>query len=118
METWPLTLQQVLLTDNFSYVPGDTLLRSDTDTGPQKVRSRYTDGVDQYSCAVHIDIDLVATFKLFYKTTLGNGARTFSYNDPFTGDPGEFRFFEPPEIRPLGNGGRVFLLSMKWIKLP
>lgn len=118
METWPLTLQQKMGSDSFSYTPGDTVLKSDVDAGPSKLRSRYTDGVDQYSCTIQIDIDLVNTFKTFYKTTLGNGTRTFGFLDPFSNSTEEFRFESPPEITPLGNGGRVFQLSMKWIKLP
>ncbi len=116
METWPSEFQQLINEESFGISLGDTTIRSDMDVGLSKVRSRYTKGIDIYSCTIFIDIDLYDTLTDFYKTTLGNGTRTFSFNDPMTGDPAEFRFSEAPSITP--RGGRNFTVSMKWEKLP
>lgn len=116
MEIYPAQLQQKLLIDNFSIEMGDTLVRSGMDVGPDKVRSRYTDGVDVYNCAIDMDIDDYDVLLDFYKTTLNNGAHTFGFLDPMTNEDGEFRFKAPPAITPIG--GRIFRINMVWEKLP
>lgn len=114
--TWPVGLQQKLDSESFEKKFGNTLIRSDMDVGPAKVRSRYTDGVDLYTCSILLDYDEHATLNTFFKTTLNNGALSFDFNDPFTGEPASFRFAEPPTIRALG--GRTFRVGMNWEKLP
>lgn len=116
MDTWPVSLQQKIDSEGFEYKPGKTSIRSEMDIGPEKVRSRFTDAVDLYSCSVVLDFNDVATFKVFYKTTLNNGVNQFLFVDPFTEVEAAFRFIEPPSIRPLG--GRVFRLTMSWEKMP
>ena len=114
--TWPVGLQQKLDSEAFEKRFGNTLIRSDMDVGPAKVRSRYTDAVDEYNCSILLDYDEHTTLNTFYKTTLNNGALPFDFNDPFTGAPASFRFKEPPSIRALG--GRTFRVAMQWEKLP
>lgn len=116
METWPVSLQQTLNTDSFSVVFGDTLVKSETDVGPAKIRSRYTDGVDKWSSTILLDYSEYVTFYDFYKTTLNNGALTFAFVNPFTLATDEFRFEGVPSITPLG--GRTYKVSMKWERLP
>lgn len=116
MDTWPLSLQQKLDAESFEKRLGNTLLRSDMDVGPAKVRSRFTDAVDGYTCSILLDFDQHSDFVTFYKTTLGNGSRQFLFNDPFTEEPTAFRFAEPPVIRALG--GRTFRVSMNWERMP
>ena len=116
MDSWPASLQQLLEVAGFEYIPGKTSVRTEMDVGPAKVRSRFTDAVDQYLCQITLDFDQVATFKTFYKTTLNNGVNPFLFDDPFTETEATFRFYAEPRIRPLG--GRVFTLSMSWEKLP
>ncbi len=116
MEAWPGALQQLLNVADFGITLGNTKVRSETDVGPAKTRSRFTDGVDIYSCSIDLDMDTYNTFLSFYKTDLNNGVTTFAFNDPITGDPGEFRFLDDPQVQPIG--GRVFSVKMKWEKLP
>jgi hypothetical protein len=116
MEVWPSQLQQKLNVDSFTVVFGNTLVKSETDVGPAKVRSRYTDAVDLYSCTIDLDYDDYDVLYDFYKTTLNNGAKTFSFVNPFTLATDEFRFLDPIDIRPLG--GRLFRVNMKWERMP
>ena len=118
MSSWPVTLQQKLEVNGFQKSMGNTRVFTDMAVGPAKVRSRFTDAVDVYTCQVTLDFDDVATFEQFYKTTLGNGSLPFTFADPFTGVDREFRFSpsQDPVIRPLG--GRVFTLNMSWEALP
>lgn len=115
MDSWPTELQQKLNSTGFELQFGNTLVRSDMDVGPAKVRSRFTDAVDTYQCQITIDHDELSILRTFFKTTLNNGANRFLFNDPFTETATEFRFAQPPSIRPLG--GRVYEVSMLWEKL-
>lgn len=115
-ETWPPSLQQKLNQAQFKYGFGNTTIRSDTDTGPVKVRARFTKGVDILSCSINLKFADFTTFETFFKTNLNGGAGTFTFNHPFTGVPTVFRFKEPPQIDPLG--GLVFSVSMSWEKMP
>lgn len=118
MDNWPVSLQQKLEVAGFQYMPGNTRVVTAMSVGPAKVRSRFTDAVDVYQCQVTLDFAEVATFKTFYKTTLGNGTLPFLFTDPFTETEETFRFVpdQDPVIQPLG--GRLFTLRMAWEKLP
>jgi len=56
------------------------------------------------------------TLETFYKTTLGNGVKTFTYDHPLTQLPAVFRFTSAPKISPLG--GRYFRVDMTWEQMP
>lgn len=116
METWPAQFQELLNQESFGITFGDTTVRSDMEVGLNKVRSRYTDGIDVVTCTITIDISLYETLTEFFKTTLGNGTRTFEFDHPMTGDPAEWRFKSPPDIRPIG--GRHFNVNMNWELMP
>ena len=117
MSVWPIALQQKLNRAGFQKNYGDTRVATEMDVGPDKVRSRYTRGVDSYECEVWLDMSEVATFETFYKTTLGNGTLPFEFPDPITQVVTEFRFKPKtsPVIRPLG--GLTFVLTMSWEKI-
>lgn len=116
MDVWPAQLQQRVNVNSFGVELGDTLLRSQMDIGPDKVRSRFTSGVDKYTWSVNLDYDDYSVLTVFFKTTLSNGALPFELEDPMTGITAAFRFTKPPSIRPLG--GRTFTVEAQLEKLP
>lgn len=116
MSSWPVGLQQRLNSESFEMKYGSTSVRSDMDIGPAKVRSRFTDAVDTYTCSILLDFAEKETLDTFFRTTLNNGVLPFLFNDPFTEVEASFRFVEAPSIRALG--GRTFQVSMSWEKLP
>ena len=116
MDAWPITLQQKLNVAGFSHTLGKTTARTEMDVGPAKVRSRFTDAIDLYSCSINIDFAEYSTFVSFFKTTLNSGVAQFLFVDPFTLTENAFRFAEEPTITPLG--GRYFQVSMVWEKIP
>lgn len=116
MDVWPAQLQQKLNVAQFQVQIGNTIVRSDMDVGPAKLRSRFTDGIDIYTCSINLDFDDYDVLTTFFKTTLNNGANQFEFDDPFTESPAAFRFVGPPQAQPLG--GRVFQISMTWEKMP
>jgi len=101
MEAWPVSLQQKLNVDSFQYSLGNTSVRSSMDVGPDKVRARFTDAVDTYSCSILLDHDEVETFKTFYKTTINNGVDQFTFVDPFTEDVTAYSALKRSQKRPM-----------------
>lgn len=116
MVSWPISLQQSLNSDDFDLKFGDTTVRTDMDVGPAKIRSRYTDAVDNYTISILMTLDQFQDLKDFYRTELNNGVMPFQFTDPMTNTLEVFRFTSPPEFKPLG--GLVFRVSMTWEKLP
>lgn len=115
-QPWPASLQQKLNSSGFEMIPGNPTIRSDMDTGPAKVRSRYTDAIDVYRASILLDFSEHDDFMTFYKTSLNNGVNTFEFTDPFTEQTAIFRFIESPTITALG--GRTFRVNMIWEKIP
>jgi hypothetical protein len=116
MDSWPISLQQKLNASSFSVKVGTTTVRTQVDVGPAKVRSRFTDAVDNYSCAIFLDFSEYSTFMTFYKTTLNNGTNQFLFTDPFSLVERAYRFVDAPNISAMG--GRFYEVSMNWELLP
>jgi len=115
-ELWPSGLQDIVNEEGFGYTLGDTLVRSDMDVGPAKVRRRYTKGVENLTTTINLTTSEYTTFKNFYDTTLNGGVTPFLFDHPITGVQEEFRFVNPPKIDSIGGGN--FRVSMEWEKLP
>jgi hypothetical protein len=117
-QAWPIQLQQKLNEADFSETMGNTTIRSETEVGLEKVRRRFTRGVDIISCSVFLEKEDVALFKSFYNTTLNGGVLSFDFTDPFTDALAEFRFdtSSPPQITPVG--GNTMNLRMNWERIP
>lgn len=115
-QAWPGTLQQLLSEANFGLSIGDTVLRSDMDVGPQKVRRRFTKGVNTFSASIYLTVAEYTIFYTFFNTTLNGGTLPFTFNHPITQVPTDFRFKSPPKIASLGGG--QFTASFEWEELP
>jgi hypothetical protein len=102
MPTWPASLPQQLEITDFQESPPNTLIRSTTDTGPPKVRSRFSAGIRPIQGRQLLTKAQVATLDTFYVTTLTRGALAFDWVHPRTGDAVSFRFVGPPVYTPIG----------------
>ena len=114
-ETWPGSLQDLLNEENFSFSVGETVIRTDMDIGPAKVRRRTTKSIDKLTGSVNLTTAQFTVFYDFYDITLDGGVNTFMYDDPITGVATEYRFTRPPEVRSLGGG--QFRTSFEWEKI-
>lgn len=94
MVAWPGSLPQ------YAYLPvsetrQSATLRSNMESGPPKVRRRFT------AAMRHLDFDMAfdgtqkATFDTFFNTTLSEGAVSFDFPDPVSGNTIGVRFREP-----------------------
>ena len=115
-QVWPLGLQQLLSESEFGETEGDTLLRSDNDTGPKKVRRRFTRGINTVTGMIYLTIDQYNEFKTFYRVTLNGGALPFVFNHPITQAPTRYRFASTPTYRSMGGGN--FTVSFSWEEIP
>ena len=94
MVAWPASLPQEQFLDT-SYKRRDVRLRTQTDTGPGKVRRKFT------AAAADVVVPLVVNgaqrqaFDDFYETTLQEGSLPFDWEDPVTDAMVVFRF-KPP----------------------
>lgn len=113
---WPSQLQQFMNSDGFDYKIGDTTVRSDNDTGPAKIRRRFTVPVDTMSTGIVMTYDQWDVLNEFYNVDLNGGVNRFEWTHPFSGDTVEFRFLEAPTMRPLG--GNNFVVSLRLEIMP
>lgn len=115
-EAFPAGLQDKLNQAGFTHAIGKTTIRSTMDVGLDKIRRRFTKGIDLFSCTIDLNYDDYSLLYNFFDTTINGGANTFEYDHPFTGTTSEFRFIEPPSITP--KGGKWFTVTMKWELMP
>ncbi len=112
-EPWPSSLQQLVNQDSFTETIGDTVIRSEMDTGPVKLRRRFTRSIDTISCSIDItSVEQYEDLNFFFKTTLNGGVTRFELAHPITGVLTDFRFMGPPKYSPMG--GFNFKVDMQW----
>ncbi|MBU6475063.1 MAG: hypothetical protein KGL10_09665 [Alphaproteobacteria bacterium] len=97
MTAWPSTLPAAPLAKNFQEIAPATVIRTDMDTGPAKVRQRTTAGVGELQATYFLSAAQTETLDDFYATTLAGGALGFDYTHPRTGALLTCRFVSPPE---------------------
>jgi len=100
---WPPGLPQESLLAGNSETPPNTTLRTQMDTGPAKVRRRYTAAPRQFQRSVMLTESQVSTLDTFYVTTTAGGTSVFTWTHPRTGASVDFRFVSPPVYSALGG---------------
>lgn len=103
MATWPSTLPQRPLAEGFTESVVPSVVRTDMDVGPAKMRRRYTSEVRVYSMGLLLTTAQVATLDTFYYTTLGC-VDEFDWTDQRTGAAISYRFRSPPAYSEAGPG--------------
>lgn len=114
--SWPAQLQQYINEESFQYEPGDTVIRTEMDSGPPKRRRRMTKSVDSYSVTITLKNQTeVLTLLNFFDSDLNGGATPFEFTNPLTGVMTTF-YMGVPRISPIG--GTAFLCRMEWESQP
>lgn len=114
---WPAFLQDLINAAGFSSEIGETVLRTEMDIGPAKLRRRFTHSIDNYNTEITVYTTDMPAFFTFFNTTLNGGVTPFYFDDPLTGIEEIFRFVGTPKISPNGSAG-WFDISMSWERLP
>jgi len=101
---WPASLPQEPLAQGFSEQAPNTLLRSQMEAGPPKVRRRFTAGIRNIECQVRLTPAQVDLLDTFFDATIAGGALPFDWKHPRNGTAVTFRFVEPPSYTPVARG--------------
>lgn len=115
-QQWPLTLQQILNQEGFGITFGETAVKTEMDTGPVKIRRRFTEGVDTASGTIWVTAAQYSTLKTFFDTTLNGGVERFEFDHPITGTLTEWRFRAPPVVNFVGHD--TYAVTMEWEAMP
>lgn len=102
MATWPAGLPQRPLLQGASEQGQGTVVRTDMDVGPAKLRRRYTAEITRFDIALILTTAQVATLETFYDSTVNGGVDPFDWSHPRTLAAAEFRFVSRPAYQPLG----------------
>ncbi|HOX55209.1 MAG TPA: hypothetical protein PLC32_07180 [Candidatus Omnitrophota bacterium] len=105
MDTWPATLPQRLSSDT-SVQDDESRAISDMDSGPPSVRNRFTAITQTIKGSMVLTGAQLATFLIFFRTTIKHGSLSFYWIHPFTEETVEIRFKSKPEwkcIKPAAD---------------
>jgi len=117
MIVWPASLPQEPLLQGFGEQVPNTVIRSQMEAGPSKVRRRFTAGVRNIDCQMRLTADQLETLDAFFMTTIAGGALSFDWKHPRNGTAVTFRFIEPPSYSPVARG-TVWHASLRLEILP
>lgn len=92
MPTYPASLPQQPLVDGYEEGFPNTLVRTQMDKGPDKVRRRFTAGTRTFTIQLLLDETQVQTLDDFIDIDLEGGALRFDWTHPRTGASVQFRF--------------------------
>lgn len=109
--SWPGTLPQYVLEGGYQETLEDQTVESQMDTGPAKVRRRFTNSVRQFKVTIQCDEAQAADFEVFYNTTCAGGSLPFDWVHPRTRVARTFRFKKPPPQVSVMGGGTIVRYS-------
>jgi hypothetical protein len=101
MPTWPSSLPDAPLQQGYQEQVPNTLVRTEMDKGPAKVRRRSTAGTRAFTVNLLLTEAQVVTLDSFIDQDLDGGALRFDWTHPRTGAAVQFR------LVPIGNDGLV-----------
>jgi len=101
---WPASLPQQFEAEGYSENFADNQLRTRMDSGPEKVRRKYTAEARQITGQMFMTLAQVATLDTFYTITLVAGTLPFDWVHPRTAAATAFRYVGPPTVNAVGGG--------------
>jgi hypothetical protein len=108
MPTWPVSVPKKILYEGFEGAFPSRAIETQMDTGPMKVRPRFTAAPEPYRGKLVLTTAQLNDFYTFFETTLGGGALVFDgLPHPRTGAAVNHQFSkpsEPPKYRKLTAG--------------
>lgn len=116
MPTWPSTLPQKPLVEGYAETFQSGQVRSEMDTGPPKVRRRFTATVNRFEMSFMMDSTQLDTLESFYETDLEGGVLQFDFPDPRGTGTKLLRFRERYTTSPRGS--LFFTVACPFEELP
>ena len=124
MPAWPSTLPSDP-SWGWTEVPGNGLVRTNTDAGPAKLRRRFTSTPSSFSFSFSLDSEAKATRLIQFYTnssddspagTAGGSQQITGLPHPRTNAAATFRFLAPPVVTQVAKN--LFRASVKLELLP
>jgi hypothetical protein len=100
MAVWPPTLPQSPMIEGYTESAPEGLLRTQMETGPAKLRRRYTSAPRRFMLRVALTKAQVETLDSFFVNTCALGALDFDWTHPRTGSAVTYRWVSKPGYRP------------------
>ncbi len=116
MVAWPAGLPQSPLIAGFEEEVPDIALRTEMDSGPDKLRRRFTASVRPMKYPLILTKAEVATLDTFYVATLQAGTLSFTHTHPRTAAAISIRFTKPPKYQPFKDD--LWSSILDWEILP
>lgn len=83
MANWPTQLPQMFEAASYGFAPQSGVIRTSMDTGPDKVRRRFSAVTKVHSGSMIVSkTDLETYFFPFFHTTIVEGTLEFNFQDP------------------------------------
>lgn len=111
--TWPTAAsfpEAPLLSGNEEGI-ADTVIKTDMEVGPPKVRQRSSVGYNSGSYGFHMTATNLLALETFYKTTCSGGSEVFEWKHPRTGSTVNWLFTAPPTWTQLKNA--LYLVNIQ-----
>lgn len=105
--TWPNTLPAYVLESGFQERLQDQVVESQMDSGPAKIRRRFTKAIRFFACQMLMTPEQTTTFETFWQTTLKGGSLPFDWVHPRTRAATTFRFRSPAPTYSVVGGINV-----------
>jgi hypothetical protein len=83
MADWPSTIPQAFIQDSFSETQQGGVIRTTMDTGPAKVRRRFTATSTYWEGYMVMTYSELEIFKTFYETTIAYGSLRFNFPNQY-----------------------------------
>ena len=101
---WPSTLPQSFEARDYQFTPGTGVITTDMDTGPAKVRRRFTAVSNYHSGSMVMTKTIYTTIFLpYFNTDLSQGITPFDFPDPISGATVSMRWSIPGKGRPFST---------------
>lgn len=105
MPAWPVTLPQFVQESGYREEIQDQTIESQMDTGPAKIRRRFTRSLRKFTISMQMTAAQVTAFESFWQTDCLGGSISFDWVHPRTRAAAVMRFRNPaPTIQTIGAG--------------
>lgn len=118
MDAWPTTLPQYVLEAGYQESIEDQTTETPMESGPAKVRRRFTVAFRRFTVTVQMDPTQAAVFEAFFLVTLAAGSLPFTWVHPRTRVAKTFRFRKPAPSISVGGSGQIIRYTMTLEAMP
>lgn len=102
---WPTSLPQYVQENGFTEQIQDQTTETQMETGPAKIRRRFTKSLRRFQVSMQMTATQVSVFENFWQTTCRGGSIPFDWLHPRTRVSATLRFRNPaPQISTIGGG--------------